>query len=613
MYETAMRRERSEGRWLSEVSETHSAHAAHAAHTAHATHATRGALLLGCLDDAALGGGEQRRHTASVLESGLDHLERVEDAGGDHVLVLADAGVVAVGEVAGLLEQTADDDRALLAGVLDDGARRTRERRLEHRQTQLLVKVGRRHLVECEGSLEQRHTTAGQHTGLDSSTRGVERIVVSVLLLAHLHLGRAAHLDHRHAARKLGQTLLQLGAVVLGGGGVVDGGADLLAALRQTVLVALAVEEDGVLLGDGHGTRGAEHLGRGTVELGLELVREHLGAREDAEIAEDALAVVAEAGRLDGRHLELATQLVEDAGGERLAVDVLGDDEQRAAELCGGLERRQNVLERRDLLLREQDERLLELDLGGLDVGDKVRGDVAAVEAHALGDLDLVLERLALLDGDDALLADLLHGGGDELADVLVAVGRDGGDLGDLCRGGDGALVGLEELDHRVDTGLDTATEVHGVAAGSDVLDALCVDGAGEHGGGGGAVTSDLVGLVGDVLDEARAEVLELVLERDGLGDGDTVLGDLGAAEGLLDDHIATLGTEGDRDGVGEQVDAVEHGGAAVVAELDLLVRILDERGGEAAAVLRGGLAGRGSGVAEERHDDGTKGGISCV
>jgi hypothetical protein len=33
--------------------------------------------------------------------------------------------------------------------------------------------------------------------------------------------------------------------------------------------------------------------------------------------------------------------------------------------------------------------------------------NVTAVEPHALGDLDLVLDGLALLDGDDTLLADL--------------------------------------------------------------------------------------------------------------------------------------------------------------------------------------------------------------
>ena len=39
---------------------------------------------------------------------------------------------------------------------------------------------------------------------------------------------------------------------------------------------------------------------------------------------------------------------------------------------------------------------------------------------------------LVLFDGDDAFLADLLHRLGQDVADLRVAVGADGADLGDL-------------------------------------------------------------------------------------------------------------------------------------------------------------------------------------
>jgi hypothetical protein len=65
-------------------------------------------------------------------------------------------------------------------------------------------------------------------------------------------------------------------------------------------------------------------------------------------------------------------------------------------------------------------------------VGDEVRRQVAAVELHALDDVELGLQALRVLDRDHALLADLLHRVGDDVADRLVAVGRDGADLGDV-------------------------------------------------------------------------------------------------------------------------------------------------------------------------------------
>lgn len=57
-------------------------------------------------------------------------------------------------------------------------------------------------------------------------------------------------------------------------------------------------------------------------------------------------------------------------------------------------------------------------------------------------------------------------------------------------------------------------------------------------------------------------------------------LGDFWTAVRLLYDDIATLGTEGDADSVGKDVDTSENAGTTGVAELDVLVcpTELDER-----------------------------------
>ena len=218
----------------------------------------------------------------------------------------------------------------------------------------------------------------------------------------------------------------------------------------------------------------------------------------------------------------------------------------------------------------EQDLGVLEHRLHALGVGDEVGREVAAVELHALDHLEGGLEALGLLDRDHAVLADLLHRLGDDLADLLVVVGRDRADVGDL-----GALDRLRHLVDRLDRGLDgqvdAALELHRVGAGGDVLGALAVDRLGEHGGGGGAVAGDVGGLRGDLAHHLGAHVLERVRELDLLGDGDAVLGDRRRAELLLDDDVAALGAEGHLDRVGELVDAAEDGAARVLGVGDLL------------------------------------------
>jgi hypothetical protein len=171
----------------------------------------------------------------------------------------------------------------------------------------------------------------------------VHGVVDAVLLLLDLDLGRAADADHRDAARELRETLLQLLLVVVRGG-LLDLRLDLADPGLDVGLLAGAVDDRRVLLLDAHPLGAAEHVDRDVLELDAEILGDGLAAREDRDVLEHGLAAVTEARRLDGRDLEAAAQLVDHEGGQRLALDVLGDDQQRLAGLHHGLEDRQHAL-----------------------------------------------------------------------------------------------------------------------------------------------------------------------------------------------------------------------------------------------------------------------------
>ena len=137
----------------------------------------------------------------------------------------------------------------------------------------------------------------------------------------------------------------------------------------------------------------AEHVERDVLELDAEVFGDHLAAGEDRDVLQHRLAAIAEARRLDGRDLEAAAQLVDDERGQRLAFDVFGDDQQRLAGLHDGFEHRQHRLQAGQLLLVDQDVGVLELGDHLLGVGDEVGREVAAVELHALDDVEFGLER----------------------------------------------------------------------------------------------------------------------------------------------------------------------------------------------------------------------------
>ena len=217
-----------------------------------------------------------------------------------------------------------------------------------------------------------------------------------------------------------------------------------------------------------------------------------------------------------------------------------------------------DVLLRAHLAGGQQDVRLFEHCGLIFGVGHEVRSDIALVETHAFGEVQIQAEAVVVLNGHDAVLANLVKSFGDPLADFRI-----GG--GNRCGSSD-LILGLNVLgscDKLLDDGfgslLDTTTQSDRVGAGGDVLQAFVHQGLGEHGCGGGTVASDVIGLLGDFLDQFGADALVRVVQVDFLGDGDTIVGDGRSAVGLVEDHVAALRTEGDLDGISELVEAREH------------------------------------------------------
>ena len=334
-----------------------------------------------------------------------------------------------------------------------------------------------------------------------------------------------------------------------------------------------ALDDRGVVLVDGDLLGLAEILDLDALELDAEVLGDRAAAGQDRDVLEHRLAAIAEAGRLDRGGLQRAAQLVDDERRQRFTFDVLGDDQQRTAEARHLLEHRQQILHRADLLLVDQDDRILEHHFHPLGIGDEVGRQVAAVELHAFDDLERGFERPGFFDRDDAVLADLVHRVGDDLADRLVVVRRDGADLRDHVAA-DRLRHLLQLAGDRFDRLLDAALDVHRVGAGDDVLRAFTVDRLGQHGRGGGAVARGVRRLARDFADHLRAHVLERVLEVDFLGDGDAVLGDGRRTELLVEDDVAALGAERDLHRVGQLVDAAQNRLSRLLAVHNLLCHL---------------------------------------
>src|SRR5215470_16211320 len=513
--------------------------------------------LLRQFSDHGLGGNKEAGNRTRILQRRAHDLGRIDDTGFDHVDVLFILGVEAI-SLRLLVHDLADNDRPFHAGVFRDLADR-RFKSLEHDiDAGLDVRILVLNAADCLLGTEQGDAAARNDAFLDRSAGRIQRILNAVFLFFHLDLGRTTDTDHCNAAGKLRQPLLQLFLVVVRGR-FLDLYLDLLHACLDVGLLARTVHDRGLFLLDDNFLGSAKHRSGDVLELDSEIFGDQLTAGQDGDVFQHGLAPITEAGRFDSRDLETTAQLVYDQRGNRLTLDVLGDDHERLARLHDRFQYRQHRLQAGELFLMQQDVGVFELGQHLLRIRDEIRRDVTAVELHTFDDLDFGIERLGFLHSDHALVADLLHRLGDHLADIGVTVGRDGADLGDLSRRPDFLDALFDVLNHRVDRNVDPTLEIHRVHSGGDGFGAFPNDGLSEHCRRGGAIAGEIVRLLSDLTHHLGAHVLELVLELDFLRDSDAILGDARSTEAFVEHNIATLRAEGDFHGIGEDVHATQH------------------------------------------------------
>src|SRR5690606_16360407 len=331
------------------------------------------------------------------------------------------------------------------------------------------------------------------------------------------------------------------------------------------------VDDGGGFLGHFHALGLAELVQGDAFQRHAGLFGDHGAASQDGDVFQHGLATVAKARGLHSGGLQDTADVVHNQGGQGFAFDVFSHDQQRTVGLGNLFQDRQQVTDVADLLVVDQDERIFQNGDLLFRVVDEVGRQVAAVELHAFHDVQFVLQRLAVFDGDHAFLADLVHRVSDDLADGLVAVGGDGTHLSNFLAGGAGLGQLLQLFHGHGDSLVDTALEVHRVDAGGNVLQAFFNDGLGQHGGGGGTVARVVGSLGSHFLDQLGTDVLELVLQFDFLGHRHAVLGHGGGAERAVEHHVAALRTHRGLHCVGQNIDATHDTGTCVVSEINLL------------------------------------------
>ena len=209
---------------------------------------------------------------------------------------------------------------------------------------------------------------------------------------------------------------------VVGGVGFVHLLLDLLTTSANSSFVAFGNDGGGVFV-DGDATGCAQHLQLGVLELETSVFGNQLTIRQHSHVFEHGLTTVTKTRCLHSSHVQHTAQTVHHKGGKGFFLNVLSNDQKRFSGASDLLEHRNEVLDQTNFLIGEQNVGLVQDGFHPLGVGGEIRGDIALIEPHTFGDLELSLHGLAFFERDHTLLADFVHSVGNHFADFFVITG----------------------------------------------------------------------------------------------------------------------------------------------------------------------------------------------
>ena len=161
----------------------------------------------------------------------------------------------------------------------------SKARAQDHDAGALVAGEGRGELVEDGLAADEGDTAAGDDALFDGRAGGGQGVFDAQLLLLELDLGGGADLEDGDAAGELGQALLELLAVEVGGG-LVDLGLDLLHAGLDRLVGAVALDDRRVVLAGDDAAGAAEVGDLGAFELAAHLLGDEGAAGEDGDVFE---------------------------------------------------------------------------------------------------------------------------------------------------------------------------------------------------------------------------------------------------------------------------------------------------------------------------------------
>ncbi len=309
---------------------------------------------------------------------------------------------------------------------------------------------------------------------------------------------------------------------------------------------------------------------RSRLQIKTELLGDHLAASQGCDILQHRFTTVAKARSLHGYRIEGTTQLVHDQHRLCFAFDIFGDHQQWSGLLYDLLKQWQNFLRAADLLICNQDVRIVENRFHLVRICDHVWGYIATIELHPFYNFKLSVEAARFFNRDDTVFAHFFHRFRDLFADFFICC-RDRSYLRDRLLAFDRLGDLLQFFNGYLHRFVDPSAQSNWASACSYVLQTFANQGLRQNRCCRRSVTSYIIGLRRHFLHELCAHVLEGIFQFDFLSDGNAVIRNQRAAEFLLQYYVATFWSQCNFYRICQSIYTTKHSATCIFTKLNNL------------------------------------------
>ena len=376
-------------------------------------------------------------------------------------------------------------------------------------------------------------------TFLNSCSCCCKSILKTKFCFFHLCLSSSTYTDNSYAASQFCKSLLKFLFIELGFC-LLDLRTDLCNTFCNGIFVTETINDNCVLFCNFNRFCTSKLLHLSFFQVKTKLIGDHLSACQDRDILKHLFSSVTIARSFYSYYLEGSSQFVDDQSCKGLTLNILSDDEKFRTGLNNLLKKWKDLLDIADLLVCDQDVRIIKSCLHFLHICGHVCGNISTVKLHTFYKVKLCMHGLGLLNSDNTVFGNFLHSISNKLSNLLITC-RDCCYVSDLLFAVDCLAHVLDRFYCNICCFFHTFSEDDRVGTCCQVLHSLMNHCLSKYSRCCSTITCYIVCLGCNFLDDLSTHVLESVLKLDLFCDGNTIVCDKRSTERFVKYYVSSF------------------------------------------------------------------------